>query len=76
MAPFSQGNDFIDSQNVGTTVAAGHAALVPKVEYFKLSPSTSRYHRLMSLAADLGCSWQDIIKEAIDVYLKKSKKSN
>ena len=67
----------MNSQNVGTTISAGHAALVPKVEYFKLSPSTSRYHRLMSLAADWGCSWQDIIKEAIDVYLKKNpKKSN
>ena len=71
MASFSEGNDLMNNQNVGTTISAGHAALVPKVEYFRLSPSTSRYYRLMSLAADLDCSWQDIIKEAMDVYLKK-----
>jgi len=42
----------------------------PKVEYFKFSPTSTRYYRVMSLAASLGCSWQDVIREAIDFYLK------
>jgi hypothetical protein len=67
----------INNQNVGTTRLLAGGAPVPKVEYFKLSPSTSRYHQVMSTAADLGCPWQDIIREAIDFYLKHfPKKSN
>jgi hypothetical protein len=71
MAPFSQGNDFMDSQNVGTTVAAGTAASVPKKVYFGISPSTRRFHRLMATARRFGLSWQDIIRIAIDEYLAK-----
>lgn len=43
----------------------------PRVEYFKLSPSTSRYHKLMAVARALNCRWQDIVRAAIDEYLSK-----
>lgn len=44
---------------------------VPKVEYFKFSPTTSRYHRVMALARARGCRWQDIFRDALDSYLER-----
>jgi hypothetical protein len=41
-----------------------------KALYFKLSPSTSRYHRLMQLASIRNCAWQDVIRNAVDFYLE------
>lgn len=43
-------------------------------QYFKLSRSSVRYYRLMALAEEIGCSWQDLVREAIDQYLKSCSK--
>jgi hypothetical protein len=61
----------MNNKNVGTTRLPAEAAPVPKCVYFSISPSTPRFHQVMSLAVNLGCPWQDIIREAIDLYLKK-----
>ena len=42
----------------------------PKVEYFKFPPSQTRYHRVMALAHERDCPWQEIIRNAIDFYLE------
>lgn len=42
-----------------------------KCLYYSISPSTLRFHRLMSIARRRGSSWQDIIRLAIDEYLAK-----
>jgi len=71
MASFSEGKDLMNSQNVGTTRLPGDAAPVPKCVYFSISPSTSRFHRVMLLASRYKVSWQEIIRIAIDSYLTK-----
>lgn len=31
-----------------------------------------RYRQLVALANEFGCSWQDVARFAIDIYLKKN----
>lgn len=38
--------------------------------YVQLSPATSRYHRLLELAAEYNCSYHTIALTAIDWYLR------
>lgn len=38
--------------------------------YVQLSPATARYHRLLELAAEFGCSYHTIALTAIDWYLQ------
>jgi hypothetical protein len=42
-----------------------------KKVYFGISPSTSRFHRLMAAAHRFNISWQELIRIAIDEYLAK-----
>jgi hypothetical protein len=59
------------SPNVGTSGDGRLAALVPKKVYFGISPSTSRFHRLMAVARRFNIPWQELIRIAIDEYLAK-----
>lgn len=38
-------------------------------QYLKIKRSSVRFMKLMSLADSLGCSWQSIAREAIDMLL-------
>ncbi len=42
----------------------------PKTEYFKFSPSQARFHRVMALAHQRDCPWQEVLRNAIDFYLE------
>jgi len=44
---------------------------IPKPQYLKLSPATVEYHQIMTLSQELGCSWQDIAREALRKYLRE-----
>lgn len=41
-----------------------------KVEYYKLSPASFRYRRIMALARARGCSWREVVGLALDFYLE------
>jgi hypothetical protein len=41
-----------------------------KVEYYKLSPASFRYRRIMALARSRGCSWREVVGLALDFYLE------
>ena len=41
-----------------------------KAEYYKLTPTTFRYRRIMALARHRGCSWQEVVGLALDFYLE------
>lgn len=41
-------------------------------QYLKVARSTMRYRRLLELARECGCSWQDVARIAIDTYLTKN----
>jgi len=41
-----------------------------KVEYYKLSPASFRYLRVMNLARSRGCSWREVVSMALDFYLE------
>lgn len=45
---------------------------LPKSLYLHIRPSTQRFHLLMALAGELGCTWQDVAWEAIDEFLRKN----
>lgn len=47
---------------------------VSEVRYFKFSPSTTRYKRVMELAQKKDCDWQDIVRNALDFYLEFQEK--
>ena len=44
----------------------------PISQYLHIRPSTIRHRKLMALAHELGCSWQDIARIAIDTYLSQN----
>lgn len=39
--------------------------------YLAMRPSTPRYHKLMDKAQDMGMTWQEVARLAIDWYLNK-----
>ena len=41
-----------------------------RVEYYKLSPATFRYRRIMALARARDCSWREVVGMALDFYLE------
>lgn len=41
-----------------------------KVQYYKLSPASFRYRRVMALARSRGCSWREVVGMALDFYLE------
>ncbi len=41
-------------------------------QYLKVARSTMRYRRLLALAREHGCSWQEVARIAIDTYLTKN----
>jgi hypothetical protein len=41
-----------------------------KVEYYKLSPASFRYRRIMALARARNCSWREVVGLALDFYLE------
>lgn len=41
-----------------------------KVEWYKLSPASFRYKRVMALARARGCSWREVVGMALDFYLE------
>ena len=43
---------------------------LPKVEYYKLSPATFRYKRIMRLAQQRGIPWRELVGLALDFYLE------
>jgi hypothetical protein len=55
---------------LGTQTPGGQPRSVPiKTVYFGFRPSTPRYRQVFALAEARGCSWQDVIRDAIDKYL-------
>ena len=64
--------------DLGTPGLPRAAGDVPKNRtiYFGFCPSTTRYHRVFALAAVRGCSWQDVIRDAIDAYLARYSPEN
>ena len=59
------------TKQMGTSDPQQPAAIVPKPQYLKLSPATMEYHQIMTLSQELGCSWQDIAREALRKYLRE-----
>ncbi len=55
---------------LGTKDSSTALQIVPKSVYLKIYASTMRYHRLMALADEYGCSWHTIALEAIDWYIR------
>lgn len=45
---------------------------IEKSVYYKLSPATYRYRRLMQLADERDCRWQEVVNIALDIYLELS----
>lgn len=43
---------------------------LPKAQYYKLSPSTFRYKRIMALAKARGIHWHELVGLALDFYLE------
>jgi len=41
-------------------------------QYLKVYPPTKRYRLLIALADELGCTWQEVARFAIDEYLRKN----
>lgn len=41
-----------------------------KAIYYKISPASFRYRRIMALARARGCSWCEVVGMALDFYLE------
>jgi hypothetical protein len=58
---------------LGTRDSSPGCPIVPKPsEYLHISRATMRHRKLMALAQELGCSWQDVARFAIDTYLRQN----
>lgn len=53
-----------------SSVVTVKAESMDKVQYYKLSPATFRYRRIMALARARGCSWREVVGMALDFYLE------
>lgn len=47
-------------------------SLPKRSQYLKVYPPTNRFRLLQALADELGCTWQEVAREAIDLYLRKN----
>lgn len=64
----------MEKLNMGTPGGYVDQTLVPKPEYLKLSPSSPYYRKVMSLAALRGCTWQDVVRDALTFYFEFQEK--